>query len=80
MTWVDLTPDERELLRLLRRLASLIGREAAGRRDPDTYIVEAVVAAAQQFAPGDGYPGAYVDVMLPPRETIPVTRFAASGT
>ncbi|MBK8104201.1 MAG: hypothetical protein IPK42_01095 [Betaproteobacteria bacterium] len=64
MTWEDLTPDERELLHLLRRVATLIGREAAGRRDPDTYIVEAVVAAARQFAPGDGYPGAYVDVML----------------
>ena len=64
MTWQDLSPDERELLQLLRRVATIIAETAAGRRDPDTYIVEAVVAAARQFAVSDAYPAAFVDVML----------------
>ncbi|MDP1649647.1 MAG: hypothetical protein Q8M01_15805 [Rubrivivax sp.] len=57
----DLSLDE---LERLRRLAVRIARSAAGRRDPDTYIVEAVVAAAAQFAEDDDYPAAAVDVML----------------
>ena len=64
MAWQDLSPDERELLHLLRRVATIIAQTAAGRRDPDTYIVEAVAAAARQFAVDEDYPAAYVAALL----------------
>ena len=64
MAWQDLSPDERELLHLLRRVATIIAQTAAGRPDPDSYIVGAVVAAARQFAVDEDYPAAYVAVLL----------------